>query len=115
MAYDIYLEERINKLLSDKCVNYETKKMMGGLCYMINDKMCIGIVKNELMARVNPEDSESLMHLKGARPMDFTNRPMKGFIFVGTNGIDFEDDLEFWVQQCLNYNPLAKASKKKGR
>lgn len=113
MAYDNYLEERINKLLNEKGVPFETKKMMGGLCYMIDDKMCVGIVKDELMARINPEHQENLLKQKGARPMDFTNRPMAGFVFVQPEGVDFDKDLEFWVQQCLDYNPLAKSSKKK--
>lgn len=113
MAYNNYLEERINKLLNEKGVRFETKKMMGGLCYMINDKMCVGIVKDDLMARVDTEAYDELVARKGARPMDFTHRPMKGFVFVDPDGIDFEADLEFWVEKCLEYNPKAKASKKK--
>jgi TfoX/Sxy family transcriptional regulator of competence genes len=113
MAYNNYLEERINKLLSEKGVPFETKKMMGGLCYMIDDKMCVGIVKEELMARVDPEIYAELLDRKGARPMDFTNRPMKGYVFVKPEGIDFEEDLEFWVEKCLEFNPKATSSKKK--
>ena len=45
--------------------------------------------------------------------MDFTKRPMKGYIFIEPEGIDYDIDLEFWIQQCLDYNPLAKASKKR--
>lgn len=113
MAYDEYLQERIESVLNAKGVRFEAKKMMGGLCYMIDDKMCIGIVKNELMARVGEEQYAELVQRNGAKPMDFTKRPMKGYLFIEPEGIDFDSDLEFWIDQCLLFNPLAKSSKKK--
>ncbi len=113
MAYNEYLQERIDSILNDKKVNFEARKMMGGLCYMINDKMCLGIVKDDFMARVGVDAYEELIQRKGARPMDFTKRPMKGYIFVAPEGVDYEADLEFWVQKCLDFNPLAVASKKR--
>ena len=113
MAFDEYLQERIELILNERNVTFEAKKMMGGLCYMVDDKMCLGIVKNDLMARVGTENYESLIVKKGARPMDFTKRPMKGYIFVEPEGVDFQEDLEFWIDQCLAFNPEAKSSKKK--
>lgn len=113
MAYDEYLQERIERILSDHRIQYEARKMMGGLCYMVDDKMCFGIVKNDLMARVGPDQYPDLIEREGARPMDFTKRPMNGYVFVAPEGIDREDDLEFWLQRCLEFNPLAKASKKR--
>ena len=56
MAYDEFLEERISRVLDEKKVVFEAKKMMGGLCYMVNQKMCVGIVKDHLMARVGPDE-----------------------------------------------------------
>jgi len=113
MAYDEYLQERIECVLNEKSVRFESKKMMGGLCFMVNEKMCCGIIKNDFMARVGENDYLSLLKRSGARPMDFTRRPMKGYIFVSPEGIDKEEDLEFWVQACLDFNPQAKSSKKK--
>jgi TfoX/Sxy family transcriptional regulator of competence genes len=113
MAYDEYLQERIEFILNERGVTYEAKKMMGGLCFMVDDKMCIGINKNDLMARVGKDAYDDLIDKNGARPMDFTKRPMKGFIFVSPEGVDFQEDLEFWVDKCLEFNPLAKSSKKK--
>ena len=113
MAYNEYLQERIERVLKEKSIVFEAKKMMGGLCYMIDDKMCVGIVKDDLMARVGDEAYSSLVTRNGARPMDFTKRPMKGYIFVSPEGVDFDEDLEFWVQKCLDFNPMAKSSKKK--
>lgn len=113
MAYDSYLEERINRVLEDKNIIHYTKKMMGGLCYMVENKMCIGIVKDHLMCRVGTEVYKECLKINGARPMDFTGRPMNGYVFVAPEGIDLEEDLENWIQKCIDFNPLAKASKKK--
>ena len=113
MAYDQFLEERISRILKEKNVLFEAKKMMGGLCYMVDDKMCVGIVKDHLMARVGPEAYERCLSEPGCKPMDFTGRPMKGYVFIGDEGIAGEDDLEKWIRRSLDFNPLAKSSKKK--
>jgi TfoX/Sxy family transcriptional regulator of competence genes len=86
--------------------------MMGGLCYMVQDKMAVGIVNGSLMARIDPQVYERVLKKEGCRPMDFTGKPMKGFVFVDPTGIDMDKDLEYWIQLCLDYNPIAKSSKK---
>lgn len=113
MPYDEYLEERINNVLKDKKVNYQAKKMMGGLCYLVDDKMCVGIVKNQLMARIHPDLYEASLRKVGVNEMNFTGRPMKGYVFIDPEGVDLDKDLEYWIQLCLDFNPLAKSSKKK--
>ena len=113
MAYDNYLAERIRKAFNEKGIQPEEKKMMGGICYMVNDKMCAGVIDDKLMARLDPDIYEEAMKRKGCRPMDFTGRPMKGFVYVDPEGIDMEDELAEWIQLCLDYNPKAKSSKKK--
>ena len=80
---------------------------------MVDDKMCIGIVQDQLMARVGPNMYESLLTEKGAAPMTFTGKTMSGFIYVNDEGWDTDEDLSFWVDQCLEYNPKAKESKRK--
>jgi len=93
--------------------------MMGGLCFMVNDKMCCGIhfdKKREidlLMARIGEAASPKALEKEGCLPMDFTGRPMKGYVFVTPEGVDMEEDLDYWIQLCLDFNPLAKASKKR--
>ena len=113
MAYDNYLAERIRKAFNEKGIQPEEKKMMGGICYMVNDKMCAGVIDDKLMARLDPDIYEEVLKRKGCRPMDFTGRPMKGFVYVEPDGIDMEDELADWIQLCLDYNPKAKSSKKK--
>lgn len=113
MAYDEHLADRIRRVLNDRHVSFDEKKMMGGLCFMVDDKMCVGIVKDALMARISPETYRNALSKKGSREMDFTGKPMKGFVFVDPIGIDKEKDLEYWVRLCLEYNPMARSSKKK--
>ena len=112
MAYDEHLGERIAIVLREKRVRYEAKKMMGGLCFMIDDKMAVGVINDALMARIDPEIYKSSLKKKGCRPMDFTGRVMKGFVRVDPIGIDLDEDLEYWIQVCLDFNPKAKSSKK---
>lgn len=113
MAYDEYLAERIDRILQEKKVVYSSKKMMGGLCYLVDDKMCVGIVKDQLMARIGEQAQEQAMSREGVKEMNFTGRAMKGYVFVSGDGIDMEDDLAYFIQLALDFNPLAKASKKR--
>jgi TfoX/Sxy family transcriptional regulator of competence genes len=113
MPYDEFLADRIRQSLKTKRVPFEERKMMGGWCTMVDDKMCVGIIKNELMARIDPDQFESALQKTGSRQMDFTGRPMKGFLQVAPEGIDSDNDLDYWIDLCLDYNPKAKSSKKK--
>lgn len=113
MAYNELLADRLRLILTDKGVDFLEKKMMGGLCFMVDDKMCMGVVKEEMMARIGPDAQENALEKSGIRAMDFTGRPMRGYVFVEPEGLDIDDDLANWVQACLDFNPLAKSSKKK--
>lgn len=118
MAYDEYLAEKMSQSLQQRRVSFEAKKMMGGVAFMVNEKMCIGLNrdkdtgKDRLMVRVGEEAQEMCMKRTGCRPMDFTGRPMKGFVHVDPEGFDLEEDWDFWIEAALKYNPLAKKSKK---
>lgn len=113
MAYDEFLADRIRAALKDKQISFDEKKMMGGLCYMVDEKMCVGVIKDNLMARIDPAIQEQALSRKGCKEMDFNGRSMKGFIFVAPEGLDMHEDLDYWIQLCLDFNPKAKASKKK--
>ena len=119
MAYDEYSADRIHKILKESGQPYFAKKMMGGLIFMVNEKMACGIhydKKKEtdlLMARIGEEATEANLSKQGCHPMDFTGRPMKGYVFVTPDGYDTDEDLEHWIELCLRFNPLAKASKKR--
>ncbi|WP_020537633.1 TfoX/Sxy family protein [Lewinella cohaerens] len=119
MAFDEYLADRIRKAFEEHNTAFAEKKMMGGLCFMVNEKMCCGIhydKKKEtdlLMARIGLDASIDALEREGCHPMDFTGRPMKGYVFVTSDGFDTEEDLTHWIRLCIAFNPLAKASKKK--
>jgi len=113
MAADTYLIERISNILSRRKVDPSGKKMFGGYCWMVDDKMCFGHFRGGLMARVGPEALEELAEREGAEQMINGSRPMKGFLWIDPSGYDLEEDLEFWIDRCLAFNPFAKASKKK--
>ncbi|MBT8255330.1 MAG: TfoX/Sxy family protein [Bacteroidia bacterium] len=119
MAYDEHMADRIRREFKDRKVDFEEKRMMGGLCFMVNDKMCCGIhydKKKEtdlLMARIGEEASEQALKQTGCHPMDFTGRPLRGFVFVTPEGFDSESNLASWIQLCLDFNPIAKSSKKR--
>ena len=89
--------------------------MMGGLCFMVDDKMCVGVEKARLMVRIDPEVHEKALGMKGAAPMDFTGRPMRGFVFVDAKAVASDPDLDKWLDLALEFNPRAKSSKTKGK
>jgi TfoX/Sxy family transcriptional regulator of competence genes len=112
MAYDTYLAKRIHRILKDKNIVFEENKMMGSLSFMVNEKMCLGIIKDNLMIRIDPEIQDDLLKRPGCRIMDFTKRPLKGFLYVEPFAVDLDSDLEDWIQLALDFNPRANKSKK---
>ncbi len=112
MAYDEHLADRVRELFSEHR-KVEEKKMMGGLTFMVNSKMCVGILNDDLMVRIAPEEYEKALERPGCRVMDFTGRPMKGFVFVGPEGTKGKKQLDSWLALALDFNKRAKTSKKK--
>ena len=113
MAYSEFLADRVRISLKGFQTSYEEKKMFGGICFLVDDKMCVGIINDDLMVRIEPEKQDEFLSEKGCRIMDFTKRPMKGYLYVAPEGIDLDEDLDKWVNRCLEFNPKAKSSKKK--
>jgi TfoX/Sxy family transcriptional regulator of competence genes len=112
MAYNEKLAGRIRERLAELS-NIEEKEMMGGLTFMYNDKMCLGIIKDELMCRIDPSLHDAAIEKTGCRTMDFTNRPMKGYVMVDDTGMKTEKEFEYWINLCLEFNKKAKSSRKK--
>ena len=112
MAYDEFLAERILQAFKHKGIDPGEKKMMGGIAFMVDDKMCAGVIDNKLMARLDPDIYAEALKKEGCKPMDFTSRPMKGWVYIEPESIDMEEDLAEWIQLCLDYNPKAKKSKR---
>ena len=112
MAYNEKLADRVREGLQS-IRKVEEKKMMGGLTFMVNGKMCVGILKDDLMARIDPDVHEEALNRKGCREMDFTGKPMKGFVFISPEGNKGKKDLDYWLGLAIEFNKKAKASKKK--
>ncbi len=113
MAYDLYLAERITELIKRHKVDFYTKEMMGGITWMVNKKMCINIFKGNLMVRVEPDNLPDFLEKPGTSQMMHAGKTMNGFLSVGSEGYDLDDDLAYWVAKCIEYNPKARTSKKK--
>lgn len=112
MAYNEQLAEKVRKTLA-RHPKAEEKKMMGGLTFMVNGKMCVGVLNDDLMIRLDPDIYDQALKRRGAREMEFTGRPMKGFVFVDSNGTTSKKELDYWIGLALDFNKKAKASKKK--
>lgn len=113
MAFDAFQADRIRQRFQQKGqADLVEKKMMGGLIFMVNNKMCVGLDKDKtsqkdrLMVRVGKLPYEELLQKKGSRVMDFTGTVMRGFLFIDPEGFDAEEDLDFWIDRALEFNAL---------
>ena len=116
MAYDEALADRIRSTLTDEPALTE-KRMFGGLAFLYRDLMFVGVSGNKLMARVGKDNyADSLAH-KHVREMDFTGRPMQGYVYVEPAGLRSDEQLRFWLQRCKEFVSAlpAKASKVRRR
>ena len=103
----------MREILFDKQVLFEEKRMFGGHAFMVDGKMCFGTFQGGLMARVNPDKMEQLLQRPEASQMIHGGRAMKGYLTIDAVAINTKEKLNFWIEECLEFNPLAKASKKK--
>jgi TfoX/Sxy family transcriptional regulator of competence genes len=113
MAYNEKLANRVREIISLSGKKIEEKRMFGGLCFMVNDKMCLGIEQERMMVRLDPSVTDEVMEKEGVSPMDFTGKPMKGFVFVAAEVLNSKKQLGFWIRLALDYNSIARISKKK--
>lgn len=112
MAFNEQLNDRIREAMATY-PNVEEKHMFGGTCYMLNGKMCVGVVKDEMMCRIGPQVYEQALERHGCREMIFTGKPMNGYVFVDEDGYRSKKDFDYWIGLCVTFNKEAKASKKK--
>jgi TfoX/Sxy family transcriptional regulator of competence genes len=102
MAYSEQLAERVRGFLTHE-EGYSERKMFGGICFMLHGNMCCGVVNDDLMARVGPDQYDECLSLPGARMMDFTGRPMKGMLYVGEEGMNTSAKLDDWVRRSMKF------------
>jgi TfoX/Sxy family transcriptional regulator of competence genes len=102
MAYDEGLAERIREVLQED-PGVTEKRMFGGLAFLTGGYMFVGIVQDQLMARVGPAEYEQALGLPHVREMDFTGKPMKGYLYVDPPGFEADADLAAWVRRCQRF------------
>lgn len=117
MAYSEQTVQRIREFFLEKNTQFTEKKMFKGICFMVDGKMCCAthIDKNsldKLMCRIGEDVYEAALEHNYVVPMEFTGKPMKGYIYVEEEGFKTKQSIEYWLQLCLDFNPFAKASKK---
>ena len=113
MSFNEKLADRVREIIAIHHSNVEEKKMFGGLCFMVNDKMCVGVETNRMMVRFDPEITDEVMEKEGCTPIDFTGKVMKGYAFVDIEALNTKKKLEYWINLALDYNKIAKASRPK--
>ena len=112
MAYDEKAAERLSKLFS-KHKGVVEKKMFGGIAFMFTDHMCVGVIDDLLMVRVGPEQYEKALSEAHVKPMDFTGRPMKGYVYVEPSGFKTEKNLRKWVDKGVTFVKTLQPKKPK--
>lgn len=114
MAYDEKLAQRIRLQLGNRR-GISERKMFGGIAFMLDSKMCCGVLDSDLVARMSAEDCAAALKRPHIRPMDFTGKPLKGFLYVGAATLRSEAALRNWVERCVTFVKTlpAKPAKKK--
>ncbi len=101
MAYDERLAERVRGLLQSR--RLVEKKMFGGIAFMVRGHMCCGVIGEKLMVRVGPDEYERAIQRAHAAPMDFTGKPMRGFVYVSLAGLRTRAQLKSWIDRGLAF------------
>ncbi len=113
MPYNEQLAGRLRDMLAD-VPNVEEKEMFSGVTFMVNGKMCISVSGMErLMCRIDPELHDELIEKNGCEEVIMKGKSMKSFVYVYEDAIKTRKELSYWVKLALDYNPKARASKKK--
>jgi len=102
MAYDEALANRIRNAMGTD-VSLSEKKMFGGIAFLHRGLMFVGVSGNKLMARVGQENYQDSLGRKHVREMDFTGKPMQGYVYVEAPGTTSEEQLNFWLQRCKQF------------
>jgi TfoX/Sxy family transcriptional regulator of competence genes len=102
VAYDESLADRVREVLAAR-QGLSERKMFGGIAFMIEGNMGIGVIGDDLMVRLDPADAERALVDPHARPMDFTGRPMKGMLFIDPDGTTADEDLAEWVEAGADF------------
>lgn len=102
MAYDPDLAERVRAGIRSH-PGISERRMFGGLAFMLDEHMAVGILGQSLMARIGPAFEGEALAMAHVRKMDFTGRPMKGYVFIDAAGLTSDDDLRWWIEKAASF------------
>src|SRR5215207_4494378 len=102
MAYDDELADRVRAVLGDR-TSLGERKMFGGLAFMHNGHMFSGVLGERLVVRLGPEAGERALEQPHNAPMDFTGRPLKGYVYVAPAGLRNADDIRRWLEPAIEF------------
>lgn len=112
MAFDEHMVNRVRELIAERTTNVEERKMFGGLCFLVDDKICVAVKSDRMLARISPELYEDAIEQEGCTPMARSGTNMSGYLYVDFEYLNTHKQLAHWVNLALDFNPRAKASKK---
>ena len=113
MPYDLKLADKIREYLRRfPELEIDEKKMFGGLAFMVNGKMCVNVSGQNLMCRFDPKLQDEIAEKKGYEPMIMKGKEYKGYCYINPDGIKAKKEFEYFVTLCLEFNKVAKSSKK---
>jgi TfoX/Sxy family transcriptional regulator of competence genes len=102
MAFSEALAERIRQRLARR-KNVEEKKMFGGVGFLLNGNMLLGVWKDSLIVRLGPDEGEEALKEPHVKEFDITGRPMKGWVLVAPEGVEADDQLKGWIQRAVKF------------
>lgn len=102
MAYSESLALRIRQIVVRR-QGITEKKMFGGVCFLLNGKMCVGVWKNSLIARLGTEQEAEALLDPQVKKMDLTGKPMKGWVLVEPDGVENDEQLSGWIEQAIKF------------
>jgi TfoX/Sxy family transcriptional regulator of competence genes len=117
MAFEAQLAERVRKLLSRR-KGFSEKRMFGGVGFLLNDNLCCGVLRSDLILRLGVDAAQKALREYGVRPFDITGRAMQGWAMVGPAGYEEADDLARWVKLAAQFAgslPTKEKTRRAGR
>lgn len=117
MAFDTQLADRVRQVLSRR-KGFSEKRMFGGVGFLLNNNMCCGVLRSDIILRLGVDTAEGALREYGVRPFDITGRAMRGWVMVGPAGYDDDEDLARWVKLAAQFAgslPKKSATARAGR
>ena len=111
MAYDETLAARIRQHLARR-KNVEEKKMFGGVGFLLHGNMLVGVWKDSLIARLGPDEGEAALREPHVKEFDITGRAMKGWVLVGPEGVQNDEEFTDWIERATRFVRTLPAKEK---